>query len=270
MPDQRYDRQSFLGRDSEERIAACRLGLAGLGGGGSHIIQQCAHVGFKNYEIYDADHVEDVNLNRNVGMTVSDVAAATRKIEIAKRGILNLQPDAQIDAVPERWQNSPDAFKRCDIVFGCLDGFSERQQLEAHCRRYMIPYIDIGMDVHLAEGDPAPTMAGQVILSMPGSRCMRCIGFLTEENLAKEAAQYGAAGGRPQVVWPNGVLASTAVGIAVDLLTDWTKALRDTVYLLYYGNTGQLVPHNRLPHLGKGPCPHYPMTDVGDPVFKPI
>jgi hypothetical protein len=36
-----------------------------------------------------------------------------------------------------------------------------------------------------------------------------------------EAEKYGAAGSRPQVVWPNGVLASTAVGLAVQLLTPW-------------------------------------------------
>src|SRR5205814_9026266 len=48
---------------------------------------------------------------------------------------------------------------------------------------------------------------------------MKCLGFLTEENLRQEANQYGAAGGRPQVVWANGILASLAVGILVDMAT---------------------------------------------------
>lgn len=43
---------------------------------------------------------------------------------------------------------------------------------------------------------------------------MTCIGFLIEEKLAAEAARHGNAGGRPQVVRPNGVLVSTAVGFA--------------------------------------------------------
>jgi len=72
---------------------------------------------------------------------------------------------------------------------------------------------------------------------------MRCFGFLTEERLSQEAARYGDVGPRPQVVWANGALASTAVGVAVDLLTDWTKALRTPVYLSYDGNRGTvLVP----------------------------
>ena len=114
------------------------------------------------------------------------------------------------------------ALASCDIVFGCVDGFAERRELEIACRRHLIPLIDIGMDVHIVGKEP-PRMGGQVILSMPGSRCMKCLGFLSDASLAREAALYGDAGPRPQVVWPNGVLASTAVGVAVDLLTNWTR-----------------------------------------------
>jgi hypothetical protein len=51
---------------------------------------------------------------------------------------------------------------------------------------------------------------------------MRCMGFLTDAKLAEEAARYWKGGARPQVVWPNGVLASTAIGLAVDIVTGWT------------------------------------------------
>lgn len=85
-------------------------------------------------------------------------------------------------------------------------------------------YIDIGMDVH---GDERPVIGGQIILSSPCGPCMTCMGFLTAEKLAAEAARYGSAGGRPQVVWPNGALASTAVGLAVDLVTGWPHVQLD-------------------------------------------
>jgi hypothetical protein len=174
---------------------------------------------------------------------------------------------ARVQALPCRWQDRPELLRTCDLVIGCVDSFAERQELEACCRRYLIPYIDIGMDVHPA-GDEPPVMAGQVILSMPGGPCMFCLGFLTEDNLAREAAKYGAVGGRPQVVWPNGVLASTAVGVAVDLLTDWTRSLRGPVYLSYRGNDGTVQPHVRLQYMRPGPCPHYPAGQVGDPIFR--
>jgi hypothetical protein len=90
-------------------------------------------------------------------------------------------------------------------------------------------YIDIGMDVH---GKERPVIGGQVILSSPGGLCMKCMGFLTDEKLGQEAARYGNAGAHPQVVWPNGVLASTAVGLAVDLVADWTRLRRYHAYLV--------------------------------------
>ena len=79
-------------------------------------------------------------------------------------------------------------------------------------------YIDIGMDVH---GEDKPVIGGQVILSSPGNLCMRCMGFLTDEKLAQEAARYGNAGSHPQVIWSNGVL-DHSVGLAVELITNWT------------------------------------------------
>lgn len=97
---------------------------------------------------------------------------------------------------------------------------------------------------------------------------MFCLGFLTEEKLAREAAKYGAAGINPQVVWANGVVASTAVGIGVDIVTGWTTAQKNTVYLMYEGNSGVVRPHPRLKQLdGWNGCSHYPNHLVGDPQF---
>jgi hypothetical protein len=149
---------------------------------------------------------------------------------------LGLQPKAQIKVVRSRWQDDPQELRACDIAFGCVDGFAERSELETATRRYLIPLIDIGMDVQPALAGQPYRMGGQVILSMPGDLCMTCMGFLNKNSLAKEAVRYGAAGDRPQVVWSNGVLASTAVGIAVDLLIDWTRSLRCSIYLSYDGN----------------------------------
>lgn len=267
---ERTSRQSFLGPNSDEIIASATVGVVGLGGGGSHIVQQLAHVGFQNYVLYDSDVIEDSNLNRLIGGTVADVEAKRQKIEIATRLIQGLQPEAKIVAVPSRWQDDPLSLRTCDIVCGSVDGFAQRRELEIATRRYLIPLIDIGMDVQPSVDGQPPRMGGQVILSMPGDLCMTCMGFLNEQTLAKEAARYGAAGSRPQVVWPNGALASTAVGIAVDLLTDWTRSLRRSVYLSYDGNSHTMRPHVRMKFLETATCTHFPTENVGDPVFKTL
>jgi tRNA A37 threonylcarbamoyladenosine dehydratase len=60
----RSDRQSFLGPSSEDVLGAFHVGIVGLGGGGSHIAQQLAHVGIGRYTIIDHDQIDESNLNR--------------------------------------------------------------------------------------------------------------------------------------------------------------------------------------------------------------
>jgi molybdopterin/thiamine biosynthesis adenylyltransferase len=267
---ERYCRQSFLGDNSAAQIAHVVIGVAGLGGGGSHVVQQLSHLGFQRFVLFDADVVEDSNLNRLIGATVSDVKASASKLAVATRMIRGLQPDADVTGHGSRWQDAPEALRRCDIMFGCVDSFSERDQLESSCRRYLIPLIDIGLDINTVAPEP-PVMGGQVILSMPGAPCMRCLGFITDKRLADEASRYGEAGPRPQVVFGNGILAAAAVAIAVDLVTDWTRRLRRVVYLECRGNEFVLQPHVRLRDAGiPAQCPHYPADDVGPPVLRPL
>jgi|SRR5665213_2933726 len=263
MIQNRFARQSFLGEEGQRQIEKCVVGVVGLGGGGSHIVQQLAHIGFQNYILFDPDRIKDVNLNRTVGATALDEEMGARKAHIALRTIRGLTPGESIVIVTKKWQEGLDALADCDLVFGCLDGFAERRDIEAFLRGHLIPYIDIGMDVDHHDTSHPPQIVGQVILSMPGRPCMHCVGFLTEEKLAREAEDYGDAGPMPQVVWPNGVLASTAVGIGVDLLTNWTRRTPDLVFMSYRGNTFELVPDNRLLILKPGQaCPHFPVEAV--------
>jgi hypothetical protein len=263
----RFSRQSFLGPDSEQQITRCTVGVPGLGGGGSHIVQQLAHIGFKRYVLYDDDVTEESNLNRLIGAESRDARAQTPKLHIAKMKILGLQPDAVIRGYASKWQDNPEPLRECQIVLGGIDGYRGRRELEIACRRYLMHYIDVGMDVH---GADRPVIGGQVILSSPGGPCMTCMSFLTEERLGAEAARYGNAGARPQVVWPNGVLGSTAVGFAVELATGWTRTPRPYAYLVYNGNDGSLLPSKTLKGLERRICPHFSAEDLGDPVLQEL
>lgn len=158
MSADRYSTQSFLGPDAEARIARCTVDIAGLGGGGSHIVQQLAHIGFKRYVIYDGDAIEESNLNRLVGARSVDVAAATPKLHLAKMMIYGLQPGASVKGLACRWQEEPEPLRECQIVFGCVDSYKGREELEVVCRRYLMHYVDIGMDVH---GKGKPVIGGR-------------------------------------------------------------------------------------------------------------
>ena len=98
---------------------------------------------------------------------------------------------------------------------------------------------------------------------------MQCMGFLNENNLAKEAGNYGDAGINPQVVWSNGLLASAAVGLAVDLITDWSKSLRSPIYLSYRGDSPTLTEDPIFAY-SKKVCKHYPLKEIGAPTFTKL
>jgi tRNA A37 threonylcarbamoyladenosine dehydratase len=252
VPDQ-LQRQSFLGPKSHWLLRKAKVCIVGLGGGGSHIMQQLSHVGIGNFVLCDPDIVERTNLNRMVGSTVKDVAEKSPKVAVAKRLIKGVLPSSNVTEIVDSWENSIGEIHDSDVVVGCLDTVQGRRDLEAECRRFLIPLIDIGMDVH---GVKPFDIRGQVILSMPGDCCFQCMEFITEENLKKEAERYGSAGGFPQVVWSNGVLASTAVGFIVDLITGWSNSYKNqptyltTETLQYYlGMSGQTILYSRNAHI---------------------
>ena len=290
----RLDRQSFLGPDSDAVLEAATIGIVGLGGGGSHVVQQAAHVGIGGYVNVDPQAIEETNTNRLVGGTLADVyCKPTRtgiikrlvrslnrlaggtlayfdcepaKTGIAERVIRGLKPQARIISVRNNWQSATDQLKTADVIVGAVDGFTERDELERFARRYLIPYIDVGMDVHDV-GDKGFLVSGQVILSTPGAPCLRCCGVITDDRLRQEAKRYGAAGGRPQVVWPNGVLASTAIGLLAQILTPWYQDPPAFVYLEYDGNKGTVSRSAHMDALKGWICPHHPPDETGDPMY---
>lgn len=262
------DRQGFLGPRHREILGGARVALVGAGGGGSQIGQQLAHIGFGTVFIFDPDHMGEENHNRQIGMTEEDIKNNSWKSDIVKRHMKDIRASTNVISIKERWQTQAEILRGCHLVFGSLDSFSERYELEISCRRYLVPLIDIGMDVYGAEGEYS--ISGQIILSMPGQYCMRCLGFINDSVLALEAAKYGKAGFQPQVVWPNGALASTAVGIAVSLFTPWHQKHQPVVYLEYDGNRGTILPSNRLLALEqqRHVCTHFSqISDLGDPFW---
>ena len=262
----RLDRQSFLGPDSDSVLDSATIGVVGLGGGGSHLVQQMAHMGIGGFVNVDPQPIEDTNTNRLIGGTLADVHAELPKVDIADRLIRGLQPHARIISVRDCWHTCTDQLKTVDVIIGAVDSFKEREQLERFARRYLIPYIDIGMDVHDL-GNDRYLISGQVILSTPGGPCLRCCGFITDHRIEQEANRYGAAGGRPQVVWSNGVLASIAIGLLAQVLTPWYPNPPAFAYLEYDGNRGTLSRSAHMEALEHCVCPHHPPNETGDPMF---
>lgn len=259
-------RQSFLGPKAADELEWLQVGIVGLCGGGSHIAQQLAHIGFKHFLLCDFDHVETSNLTRMIGSRPSDADESEKKTVVIRRMVTDISPLASVHLVESRWQNQAEQLRSCSVIFGCVDSLAARNELEQFCRRFLIPYIDLGMDVHTTSS--GFSISGQVAMSLPDQPCMRCMSILRDADLVKEYQRYGAAGGRPQVVWPNGVLASAAVGQLMGLILPWSKDQQPSLLLEYDGNRQCVFESAKLSYLQNTICSHFPAGQgLGDPFY---
>jgi molybdopterin/thiamine biosynthesis adenylyltransferase len=178
-----------------------------------------------------------------------------------------IDPTINVFTFYSHWQDNHETLRYCDVIFGCVDSLLQRRDLESAARRFLIPYIDIGMDVNKVQKHFV--ISGQVVLSMPGQPCMRCLGVLQDNKLAAEVAMYGAAGSRPQVIWSNGVLASIGVGVFMQLVTPWNNQHSKTTLLEYDGNTQTVKQSTRLNYINQIKCSHFStLQELGDPFLR--
>jgi molybdopterin/thiamine biosynthesis adenylyltransferase len=203
-------------------VAASRIGLVGLSGGGSHVAQQLIHAGVGTLVAVDAQLVEDTNLRRLVGARRRDVDK-TLKVQVARRLARDVRPGVRIIAVPEEFPSarSLEALRGVDILIGCVDGWDVRDDLNSFALQNRIPFIDIGAVITPPIGRLGVRVSGQVAFVLPGGPCLRCMGILTDERVehARQIRRgYLVGEPEPQVVSVNGTLASEAVTAALMLI----------------------------------------------------
>jgi molybdopterin/thiamine biosynthesis adenylyltransferase len=267
----RLDRQSrAIGPRSEQKLAEAKVAVFGLSGGGSHVVQQLAHQGVGTLIVVDDDRVDQTNLGRLVGATHADVDR-TLKVDLAERVATGVDPGITVVKVSERFPTAASiaAVKEADIVVACVDRFDVREAINALARRHLLPLVDVGMTIR-SSGERLVAANGQVIVALPGHPCMRCW-FLTDAVLATERrdrpAGYDAnpdAEGDPQVVSMNGVLASEACNVVLDLITGYSGGRRGARYWQYDGRSGQLDVDD-VPTARPG-CPACAEEGHGDPL----
>lgn len=243
----RFDRQvRFFGRAGQDRLAAVRIGVVGVGGLGSHVVQQLAFLGVGAIVPIDSQELDLSNRNRLVGAREDDPIPGTRKVDIAKRTAKAIDSSIVVDTVFDSFVSDQgfDALIGADYVFGCLDSEGARLVLTELCAAYSRPYVDVSSEI--IPGDP-PSYGGQVCTAWNGKGCLSCtvldreraaIDLAGPEERQRLADVYGipkdllnAAG--PSVVSINGVVASLAV----------------TEFML--GVTGVRVPHQLLTYHGQ-------------------
>jgi len=244
----RYARQAALfGRDGQRAIESAKVAVLGLGGLGSHLCQQLAYLGVRQFVLVDDDAVALTNLNRLIGATLDDVGKP--KTFIAERLITFVQPDAAVITVEKKLPH-PDvnaALQGVDVIFGCFDNDYPRLLTTSMASSLEIKYVDAASGVELDQG---PAYGGRVVFAGTTPGCLSCLGLLdqdeirraqmSDEELEIEAQIYGVpveslVGSGPSVVTINGVVASLAATEAMVHLTGLRQPKKHLIYRAHLG-----------------------------------
>jgi len=249
----RFDRNvRFFGAEGQRRLRASRCAVVGVGGLGTHVVQQLALLGVGRLDLIDAEELDETNLNRYVGVRRDDPIPGTRKIDIGKRLAASVDPEIRVETVCDSFVSEAGfaAIRAADFVFGCLDSVGARLVLTELCAAYARPYIDLASDVFTEE---RLRYGGCVCFALGGQGCLSCFDQLDREEAGQDleteaarrdrAAIYGVDRGLlhragPSVVSLNGVIASLGV---TEFMVGVTGLRQPRRLLTYDGSTGKVT-----------------------------
>ncbi len=166
----RYARQTVLpeiGAAGQAKLGESTALIVGLGGLGCPAAEYLATSGVGRLLLNDFDHVDETNLPRQILYSPADVGEL--KISAAKRRLEALNPEVEIELLPERLTDAglADAAASADVVLDGTDNFSVRFAVNKACVEQGVPLVS----------GAAVRLEGQLVVfpNAPGGPCYRCL-----------------------------------------------------------------------------------------------
>jgi len=241
-----YSRQVLaFGSVGQHALSRLRIGIVGVGGTGSVVAQQLAHLGIRQFLLVDYDRLDATNLNRVVGSR-PDVVNAPKTV-VAGAMIRGISPSASVEEVPESVLEESVARRvtECDFCFFCTDSQASRAILNQIAYQYYVPSIDMGVIIAVSPDTTTRKagvthIAGRVQLLAPGHACLTCTRLLDSNAIRRElmlppervADPYfvGASQPQPAVISLNSTVASLAVTMFLSVATGIPGRARHQIY----------------------------------------
>ncbi len=218
----RYSRHILLpelGIEAQERFAAARALVVGVGGLGAPVAQFLAAAGVGSLILADPDRVDLTNLQRQILYATADVGAP--KVAAASGRLAAINPLVAVETIEARI--GPDDLAalvaRADIVIDCCDNFATRHAVNRACVAARIPLVSgaaIRFDGQIAVFDARD----------PLSPCYHC---LFGEGEALEETRCAIMGVFAPIV---GIVGATQAAEALKVLAGVGESLAGRLLLL--------------------------------------
>lgn len=141
---ERYSRQLVLpqiGKSGQDKLAAARVLIIGMGGLGCPAAQYLAAAGVGHLGLVDHDVVQVSNLHRQILYGEGDIG--NNKVSVAEPRLLHLNPHATIVTRPEKFTTDRAGFlaHKYDLLLDCTDNFAARDAINAYCVQAKKPNV---------------------------------------------------------------------------------------------------------------------------------
>ena len=176
---------SVWGKAAQEKVVRARVGIVGLGSVGSLVAEAFGRVGLVNLTYIDFDKVEERNLDRTSGATVTDTgrlkvdvaADATARSSTANK--LNLLSIPHGILVPEGLAAALD----CDVLICCVDRPWPRYLMNVLAYSHLIPVIDGGIFAAVKPDGTPLHVAWSIHTIGPDHACLVCLNALRRSDV---------------------------------------------------------------------------------------
>lgn len=227
------------------------------------LIEQLAHLGVGRLTVVDYDVVKDVNLSRIVGATARDAAAATKKIDVMRRFVHQIDESIEFEGIDGDVSDLPVAERLLDtdFLFLATDTATSRLVFNAIVHQYLIPGIQIGAKIEVAADGSVNQVYVAVRPALPSRGCFQCNSLIEPMRLQEEARTEEERVAQnyldepevvdPSVVTLNGITASHAVNAMLFSVTGLAEP-ELLNHRLFFPRTGEVL--SVLAHKDPG-CP---------------
>jgi len=235
-----YDRQvRLLGKYGQESISKIRVAIVGLGGTGSVVAQELAHLGVSDFTLIDPDCVDESNLNRLIG--AEQVQIGLPKVDVVAGSIARINSRATVTTHMGNilFLRSAKLLLGADFIFCCTDSQASRATINQIAYQYYIPTIDIGVSI-VTHGTNITRITGRSQLLSPGVACLTCqevlnstiirFEFMTPEQRATDPYFIGGGETQPAVISLNSTMSSLAVTLFLAVVAGFPSRSRHLLY----------------------------------------
>ena len=130
----------LIGKDNINKLKDSTVAIFGCGGVGSYVAEGLVRSGVGNIVLIDSDMVDITNINRQLIADTTTIGMA--KVEVAKKRLLNINPDLNINVFEEFYSSSTNDIlvKNYDYIVDAIDSVKSKISLiqEAHNKNVKI------------------------------------------------------------------------------------------------------------------------------------